>query len=62
MPFQLASIMNTVPAKAEAILKKCNKEWDLAPKAKAHFNTLLDEDAEAKCARTGRYSARPGPY
>ena len=62
VPFQLASIMNTALSKAEALLKKCCKEWDLATKAKAHFSALLDQDAEAKRARTGRYEARPGPY
>ena len=62
VPFQLASILNTALSKAEALLKKCNKEWDLASLAKAHFSSLLDQDAEAKRARTGRYAARPGPY
>ena len=62
VPFQLGNILNTALAKAEAILKKCNKEWDLAAKAKAHFDTLLEEDSEAKRARTGRYDSRPGPY
>ena len=62
VPFQLASIMNTALSKAEALLKKCNEDWDLATKAKAHFSALLDQDAEAKRARTGRYEARPGPY
>ena len=62
VPFQLGNIMNTALGKAEAILKKCNKEWDLAAKAKAHFDTLLAEDSEAKRARTGRYDSRPGPY
>ena len=62
VPFQLGNIMNTALAKAEAILKKYCKEWDLSAKAKAHFDTLLQEDFDAKRARTGLYESKPGPY
>ena len=55
VPFQLGSVMNTALARAEAVLKKCNKDWDFAQKAKAYFTTLLEEDDKAKRARTGRY-------
>ena len=60
VPFQLGSILNTALSRAEAVLRKCAKEWDFLEKAEDHFSVLLEEDAEAKRQRTGRYA--PSPY
>ena len=62
VPYQLGTIMNTAIARAEAVFKKCSKEWDFAEKARDHFAALLEEDAEAKREGTGRYSRRHSPY
>ena len=44
----------------QSVLKKCQKEYHFSEKARNHFSTLLEEDAEAKRERTGRYA--PSPY
>ena len=56
VPFQLGSILNIALTKADAVLKKCAKDWDFTDKAKDRFAELLQEDAEAKRLRTGPYS------
>ena len=55
VPFQLGSILNTALARAETVLKKCVKDWDFTQQAQTHFSSLLEEDDNAKRARTGRY-------
>ena len=60
VPFQLVSILNIALARADAVLKKCAKEWDFTDKAKGRFAELMEEDAEAKRLRTGPYA--PSPY
>jgi hypothetical protein len=57
VPFQLGNILNLSLMKAEATLKKFQKDFDLAEDAKKSFEAMQADDVEAKKCRKGPYSA-----
>ena len=57
VPFQLGTILNLSLVKAEATLKKFQKDFDLAEDAKKSFEAMQADDVEAKKCRKGPYSA-----
>ena len=56
VPVQLGCIMTTSLGKAETAMKKYNKEFDFAEKAREQFLELQQGDHHAKHRRTGPYS------
>ena len=56
VPFQLGNILGSSLAKAEAALKKFQKEFDLAESAKKSFEDMHTVGVEAKRCRKGPYS------
>ena len=56
VPVQLGIILATSLSKADAAMKKYNKDHDFTDRAKLRFSELQTEDDEAKRQRTGPYS------
>ena len=57
VPYQLGTILNASLHRADAILKKCNKQHDVAQTSKAYFLEHRKTNDEAKRQRSGPYAA-----
>ena len=57
VPYQLGTILNATLQKADAVLKKCNKQHDVALVSKNYFVEHKTADDALKRQRTGPYAA-----
>ena len=56
MPFQLGTVLNAGLLRVDSVLKKYQKEFDCAEKARQRFLKLQQDDDQSKRARTGPYA------